>query len=98
MSALKRVEAFMREFDTPAHGRDRERIFSINLADLLVADLRAVLALAKQADDLKRRLRLARDVFEGRRAVYDGDALDTRDAGLADLLDLRKPLPKKARR
>lgn len=46
-------------------------------------------------DELKRRIRLAREVFNGTRFVCDEDgAVETRDDGLADLLDLRKPLPR----
>ena len=89
--AMRRVERFIKEHERePNYQTAAYRSFS-------TADLRAVLKLAREAAELRRRLRLARDVFTGKRAVYDGDSLDTRDAGLADLLDLRKPLPKVTR-
>lgn len=52
------------------------------------ADLRVVLALAKRAGELKRRIRLAR-------AAARGQMVST---SLWELLDLRKPLPKSRRR
>ncbi len=83
-AALKRVEASIvglgpyEEVDL-----DRAQV-------AFTRDLRSVLALAKQAVELKQRIRLARLELTDAPMVY------TRH--IDDLLDLRKPLPKRGRK
>lgn len=90
MSALERVETFVSECD-----RDDD------VSDALLLDLRAVLALAKQAGELRRRIRLAREVFNQPHMLL---ATGLKGKGtwseqtLHDLLDLRKSLPKERTR
>lgn len=54
------------------------------------ADLRAILALAKDAAELRKRVASIRYIIK--RASHDPDTM----AIVRDLLDLRKPLPRKA--
>lgn len=91
MSALKRVERWLTAggFDDHARGLYEGGMFAL--------DVRALLALAKQAVELKRRIRLAREVFNQPHMLL---ATGLKGKGtwseqtLHDLLDLRKPLPK----
>lgn len=77
MSALKRVEAWLPVEPSP----DWHTLLSLTRAN--IADLRAVLALAKSAEELRRRVRLAR-------AELDDDVSGF--THIRDLLDLCKPV------
>lgn len=87
MKALKRWEAFL------AHPNSVGWV-SIGGACVKYDDLRSVLALANEASELKRRVRLARETFFAAKTVARlGVTNPAQLAWLVDLLDLRKPLP-----
>jgi len=97
MSARKWVEKFIKDHELePNYQTAAYRSFDTD-------DLRAVLKLAREAAELRRRVRLARrEATEtppfGLRGTSDlDDALNSRER-IAKLLDLRKPLPKRGRR
>jgi hypothetical protein len=96
-AALKRVEAFC---DSGWFTKDSSAIWEIREGVRLnVQDLFAVLALAKSADELKRRVRLAEKRITDVSMFAAGLRLSNIEAQiigeqLDDLLDLRKPLPK----
>lgn len=106
MSALKRVKAYVARFD----GRPFPGTASTE-PPLELVDLRAVLALAEQADELKRRVRgLAHDArrgiavalqsmpeHEAFAASYEKQILDETERSIARLANLRKPLPSRGR-
>lgn len=106
MKALKRVEIFAAPLAT--FGPDRlDRCIRVYVSGegVSVDDLRTVLALAKEAGELKRRVRLARSILRGDHSGdaadhYGDDADDTAECdecAAVAVLDLRKPLPKRRR-
>lgn len=97
MSTLKRIEKFVAEWHETT---DTHLVFSLINdadrvlfdADMSLGDLRAVLQLAREAAELKRRVRLlAEHLADFHPMIRVNDIT-------ADLLDLRKPLPKAKRK
>lgn len=82
MSAIERVERFLVRAEKNPYGAAGHVLTTYTSDRLDILDLRAVLRLAKQAAELKRRVRLALK-------------RDRLGPGFArEVLDLRKPLPR----
>jgi hypothetical protein len=92
--ALKRVEEFANGYDIVAKAYARGTVYEI--IELDARDLRAILALAKEAAELKRRIKLARRLLSPLGKRY-GNPVDVPRWAIDRALDLRKPL-KRGRR
>ena len=90
-AALKRVENWLNaDHEIIPRPADEELHPNDGLNTFTVADLRAIVALARQATDLRRRIRLARKSLDCPGGDHHMEA--------CGLLNLRKPLPKGRRR
>jgi hypothetical protein len=96
---LKRIERTAARITARLDGRALKRVeaWLDDKGRFSSEDIEAVLALAKEAAELKRRIKLARRLLSPLGKRY-GNPVDVPRWAIDRALDLRKPLPKRGRR